>query len=226
MEQQLVKFESGADYKDVAAVAKKLGIDYVGVRKPDLIAKVNSKIESSVTEDPSSTNGQAVVSASAEDNAGATKTEEGSENNSKPESQPIAQDSSTQQQPAKRGRKSNGTPKEPRAKKTKWYDEENANLPYAPGNIIEVHSGEILVGRKAQVVKMSAKKHAVKAILIHPVKGSLQGCIITLDYDKIQMAADQTPPKGANEEATEQLVETASQTADNKQTDNQVSEAV
>lgn len=212
--EQLVKFEKTAEIGEVIKVAKTLGIDYIAVRKPDLIAKVNSKIDSINEEGSAPTGDQPAVSDA--DNNEVTASADNSETSDNKDADNSASEAKTEDNnnqsegTKKRGRKPNGTPKEPRVKKTKWYDEENADLPYAQGDIIEVHSGEILVGRKAQVVKMSAKKHAVKAILIHPVKGTLQGCIITLDYDKIQMAEDQTPPKGANEQATGELVKSAS----------------
>lgn len=111
-----------------------------------------------------------------------------------------------------------------RVKKAKWFEEDGVELPYQAGDIVEVTGGDILIGRKAQVVKMSAKRDALKAILIHPIKGTLQGCTIVLDFWKIKMAEDQTPPKGADEEATDELIKDDGVQADNNESEE--SEAV
>lgn len=71
------------------------------------------------------------------------------------------------------------------APKQKWHEVEGA-FPYKAGDRIEIVGGEILIGRKAEVVKPSAKKDALKCILINDRTGQLQKCTITMDFAKIQ----------------------------------------
>lgn len=179
------KFNQDAEYNEVVKAAKQLNIDYVGVKKPIIIEKINAKLDKIAAGEVQAPETQTQPTSEVVENE---VTETGSE------------------QTKRRGRKPSDTPRQPRVKKAKWFEEEGVELPYKAGDIVEVTGGDILIGRKAEVVKMSAKKDALKAILIHPVKGTLQGCLITLDFWKIKMAEDQTPPKGADEEATDELI--------------------
>ncbi|MNO10638.1 hypothetical protein D3C76_01780 [compost metagenome] len=188
----MVKFESGAEYKDVAAAAKKLGIAYVGVKKPALIDAVNAKIdrlESGEDEAPA-----APVVAEQPNN----------DNNEQKDNadQPSGKDNG--QQPGNVAPKTaaattrqTGTP---RAKGAKWY--ETTAPKYNTGDIVNIIAGPCLVGRKAEITQPSAKKDAMKCKLINPKDGTLQGTEITMDYYKLELfqAAGTSAPEAVEAE--------------------------
>ncbi|MDF2534162.1 MAG: hypothetical protein K0R18_319 [Bacillales bacterium] len=95
--------------------------------------------------------------------------------------------------------------KAPKEKKLKWFEAEGA-FPYQAGDIIEIVAGDILIGRKAQVVKPSAKAEALKCILLHPTTGELQKCTITMDFVKIQPAKAEEAPAAEEEVLNEEAV--------------------
>ncbi|MNO10597.1 hypothetical protein D3C76_01370 [compost metagenome] len=87
--------------------------------------------------------------------------------------------------------------------KSKWYEVENAN-PYNEGDVVKITSGDILVGRFAEVVRPSSKANAVKAYLLTPKEGARQGTLITLDFDKIEASKfEAVAPKATKPETTE-----------------------
>jgi hypothetical protein len=177
-ELKMEKLTHDAQYNDVVAIAKQMGLTYIGKKKPIIIEMINAKIDAGETVE---------IPAPVDQNSEAAS-QEGTE---APAGQTVQ---SATTAPAKRGRQASTTPREPRVKQAKWFDEEGANLPYAVGDIVEITGGEILINRRAQMTKYSAKKDAIKCILIHPVKGTLQGCEITMDFWKIKKADDQTNP--------------------------------
>lgn len=71
--------------------------------------------------------------------------------------------------------------------KAKWYEVEGAN-PYNEGDVVKIISGDILVGRFAEVVRPSSKEKAIKAYLLTPKEGTRQGTLITLDFEKIELS--------------------------------------
>lgn len=72
--------------------------------------------------------------------------------------------------------------------KAKWFEVEGA-YPYTEGDVVKITSGDILVGRFAEVVRPSSKANAIKAYLLTPKEGERQGTLITLDFDKIEKSA-------------------------------------
>lgn len=191
------KFANDAQYNDVVAAAKTFGIEYVGKKKTVLIELINAKIEAGEVPGQAQPVDQ-IEEAASENN----ETTEATAGETQP-AQPAAQT-----QPGRRGRKpASTTPREPRVKKAKWFEDANADLPYTPGDIVEITGGEILIGRKAQMTRYSSKEKAIKCILIHPVKGTLQNCEITMDYWKIKKADDQSIPVAQTED-TQPIEET------------------
>jgi len=83
----------------------------------------------------------------------------------------------------------NETPEVPAApaekpKAKKWFEEEGA-FPYNEGDVVQIIAGKDLHLRKAVVVGPSAKKGALKAQLIHPVKNEPQKTQCSFDFDRL-----------------------------------------
>lgn len=73
-----------------------------------------------------------------------------------------------------------------RQKSPKWYEEEGA-FPYKEGDVFQIVSGPILIGRKASVVMPSAKKNALKGRLINPSTGELQKTQVNFKFSNIKL---------------------------------------
>lgn len=197
---ELVKEDLG--YKDLAQKAKELDIPYVGVKKDVLLTQVNEKIEkinSGEIEAPE-------VSEVAAPVVNETQTEETSEQDGTNESTETPKVTAPRKPREKKERPV-------RVKAKKWFEEEGA-FPYQAGDVVEIVSGKDLIGRKLQVIEPSAKKDMVKGRLVHPVTGGLQGTVIAIAFDRIQLLesaasiAEQEPTEvndnqdGVNEEVT------------------------
>lgn len=200
------KFANDAQYDNVVSAAKAFGINYIGKKKTVLIEMINAKIDA----------GETIQTAAPVDQETETtsETSEGQAPAAAAGQQPAAP---AAQPTGRRGRQTSTQPRQPRAKKAKWFTEEGANLPYNVGDIIEITGGDILVGRKAQFTRYSSKQDAVKCILIHPVKGTLQNCEITMDFWKIKKADDQTSPVAVDETAETPAVSASEQPSGEKE---------
>jgi len=154
----------GTEYRDIAAKAKELGLNYVGVKKDALLDQVNEMIAKI-------NNGEAtlpeieVPTAEDQDESGEIETNE---------------DGTTTAPRAKRER----TQAAPRVKAKKWFEEEGA-FTFAEGDIVQIESGKDLIGRKVEVVQPSAKKNAFKGYLLHPVTGERQKTFLSVDFDRV-----------------------------------------
>lgn len=167
------KLSLDAQYNDVVAAAKQLGIEYVGKKKPVLISMINDKLDAIA-------NGEAEIVVHEPEVQDDSATDEGETAGSTPTSaQPASRQSRQPRAPRQ--------PAAPRSKGAKWYEEANANPPYAVGDIVQIIAGDILIGRKAQFTRYSAKKDAIKCILINDKTNQLQNCEITMDFFKVEM---------------------------------------
>jgi hypothetical protein len=91
-----------------------------------------------------------------------------------------------------------GTATPERAKAVRWYEEEKCQ--YEVNQIVDISASQ-LQGRQAQVTRPSAKKHAIKAFLINPKDGSLQGTEVTLNYSDVKLADHRKTPEEYKAEA-------------------------
>jgi len=188
---------TNAEYRDIAAKAKELGLSYVGVKKDALLEEVNAMIAKI-------NNGEAEVPAA----EASEINEENEENENEGTETPETGTPSPAQAAAK---KAAGKQKERTVRQAakKWFEEPGAN-PYNEGDVVEIIGGKYLIGRKLQVLEPSAKKDMVKGKLIHPVTGGLQNTVIAIAFERIQLvesaneiAADEPKAVEDNQEGVE-----------------------
>lgn len=166
MTTQMEKLSLDAQYNDVVAAAKSLGIDYVGKKKPVLIGMINDKLD-------------AIANGEVEIKVETPETPVDEANETETPSVPATPAATTTP-------KASRQPATPRAKGAKWY--ETTTPIYNEGDIVDIIGGPCLIGRQAQITRPSAKKDAMKCKLINPKDGTLQGTEITMDYWKLKLA--------------------------------------
>lgn len=181
-------FAEDADYRDVVAKAKELGINHSFIKKPVLIQQVNemiAKINDGEVEVPVAEQSAPVVNEVVESlevtlpEAEQTNEETevlANEEQTEVETPEVEQSAEQVEQPTSEGK----------TKSKKWYEEEDA-FPYQDGDVVEIVSGKDLIGRKVMVKQPSTKKNALKGYLIHPVTGNLQKTFISVDFDRIEL---------------------------------------
>ena len=195
------KLPMDAEYRDIVTKAKELGINYIGVKKDELLKMINEKIDqinSSEAIVAENTQTEEVFNeaineevVNPENNEEATTAEETVEEQQEPVSPAkAAAQKSAEKQKQKRERQLS----------KKWYEEPGA-FPYKKGDIVKIIGGKDLIGRLLYVLEPSAKKDMMKGRLIHPVTGQLQKTVIAIAFERIQL-------EKSTDEATNEVEET------------------
>lgn len=196
------------EYSEMAKLAKKIDVKYVGVKKKDVVTEINKKIEQI-------NNGEAHVEEETiqqpENEINENITEENNE---------TTEESNEVESPAKAAaKKSAEQQKERNVRRSskKWYEEEGA-FKYNEGDIVTIIGGKDLIGRKLCVVGPSNKQNALKGRLIHPVTGEMQKTVISITFDRLEM---ETPAAEAINNETEEQIEEQIENQIEEQNENQ-----
>ena len=185
---KMEKLPMDAEYREIVAKAKELGIPYIGVKKDEILKLVNEKIEqinsgetatveNIQTEEVVNETANEEVVSPAENNEEVTTVEE----NTQEQQEPVSPAKAAAQKSAEKQRQ-----KRERQPSKKWYEEPGA-FPYKKGDIVKIIGGKDLIGRLLYVLEPSAKKDMVKGRLIHPVTGQLQKTVIAIAFERIQL---------------------------------------
>lgn len=212
MTNEVKVYSKETDYKELTQKAKELNIAYPGVKKAALAEMINEVLRAQENGEVTNPVGEVV-----------TQTEETVDQTEETSTEAPKAEGTEKESPAKKAAEKTAGKRQGtgRVQAPKWFENKDA-FPYNEGDVVEIldmpkHKG--LIGRKAVVVKPSAKKDALKAHLLHPKTGLPQDSLITLEFNNIKISVNDIM-----KEQTEEAKVEETPTAQNEVTETPVAE--